>query len=53
MNRLILNRNFEHPADGWYHIEPKGNHPNSEAGVVQVIDDEACTSIVNRFNQAA
>ena len=49
----ILNREFKHPTDGWYHIEPKGNHPNSEAGVIQVIDADACESIVNRFNAAA
>ena len=33
MNQKILNRNFQHPADGWYHIEVKGHHPNREAGV--------------------
>ncbi len=53
MNARILNRDFQHPADGWYHIEPAGEHPNSQAGVVQVIDGEATTSIVNRFNAAA
>lgn len=53
MNCPILNRNFEHPADGWYHIEPKGEFPNEEAGVVQVIDDSALQTIVNRFNEAA
>jgi hypothetical protein len=50
MNPLILNRNFQHPADGWYQIEPKGDHPNRAAGVLQVIDDEAARAIVNRFN---
>lgn len=50
---LILNRDFQHPADGWYHIEPKGEHPNAAGGVVQVIDDQACESIVNTFNAAA
>ena len=53
MNTPILNREFKHPEDGWYQIEPKGNHPNADAGVVQVIDDEACASIVNRFNSGA
>lgn len=51
--RTILNRDFSHPTDGWYQIEAKGNHPNRAAGVVQVIDDEAITSIVNRFNADA
>ena len=49
----ILNRAFQHPTDGWYQIETPGNHPNAEAGVVQVIDDAAVTSIVNRFNREA
>jgi phage I-like protein len=49
----ILNREFQHPADGWYQIEAKGNHTNREAEVVQVIDDQACETIVNRFNAAA
>jgi len=53
MNISILNRDFQHPGDGWYQIEPKGNHPNADAGVVQVIDDEACNSIVARFNDDA
>ena len=53
MNIPILNREFKHPADGWYHIEPRGAHPNREAGIVQVIDGEACEAIANRFNADA
>lgn len=53
MNAKILNRDFQHPADGWYQIEPKGDHPNRAAGVVQVIDEEAISAIVNRFNTDA
>lgn len=53
MNLHILNRDFTHPADGWYQIEAKGNHMNRAAGVVQVIDDEASQTIVNRFNADA
>ena len=34
-------------------IEAKGLHPSRSAGVVQVIDDKACLSIVNRFNAEA
>lgn len=49
----ILNRHFQHPSDGWYQIEAAGEHPNRRAGVVQVIDAEACQAIVNRFNQDA
>jgi hypothetical protein len=53
VNSPILNREFQHPADGWYQIEAKGQHPNRAAGVVQVIDDEAAQAIVNRFNADA
>jgi phage I-like protein len=53
MNATILNREFQHPADGWYQIEPLGRHPNAEAHVIQVIDGEACAAIVNRFNADA
>lgn len=53
MNLTILNREFQHPSDGWYQIEAKGEHANRAAGVVQMIDDEATAAIVNRFNQEA
>jgi hypothetical protein len=56
MNVRILNREFKHPADGWYQVEAKGFHPAvAEDGtkVVQVIDDPAITRIVNRFNSDA
>lgn len=49
MKPLILNRNRKTlPSDGWYQIEVAGEHPAGE-GRVQVIDDEAMNSIVNRF----
>ena len=50
MNASILNRDFQHPADGWYQIESLGTHLNEEAGVKQVIDAEALRAIANRFN---
>ena len=53
MNSSILNPDFSHPADGWYQIEPKGEHPNHAAGVIQMIDEEAMNSIVAQFNQDA
>ncbi len=53
MNARILNREFQHPSDGWYQIEPAGEHPNRRAGVVQIIDGESMGSIVNRFNVGA
>ena len=53
LNRPILNRNFQHPADGWYQLEAKGEHPARDRGIIQVIDDTAIQSIVNRFNADA
>jgi phage I-like protein len=53
MNTTILNRDFQHPSDGWYHIEPRGEHPNATAGVVQLIDEEAVREIVEAFNHDA
>lgn len=53
MKTIILNREFQHPADGWYQIETPGEHLNEKSGVVQVIDDVSVSSIVNRFNQEA
>jgi len=50
MNSSILNPDFSHPADGWYQIEPRGEHPNQAAAVIQVIDEEAINSIVSQFN---
>lgn len=53
MNITILNREFQHPSDGWYQVEALGKHPNRAAGIVQVIDKEAAQRIVNRFNTDA
>lgn len=53
MNTRILNRAGKLPEDGWYQIETPGEHINHEAKVVQVIDDKAITSIVNRFTEEA
>ena len=49
MNRLILNREFKIPADGMYHIAPLGEFGHAAAGVVQVLDAEACTAMAARF----
>jgi phage I-like protein len=48
----ILNRDFQKPADGWYHIVPKGEFPHPVVGM-QVVDDTALEAIVNRFNTEA
>ena len=42
---------FNLPDDGWYQIAPKGEHPHPSTGLVQVIDDAALESIVNRFGE--
>lgn len=53
MNANILNPAFQHPADGWYMIEPRGEHPCRRGELVQVIDGAAAAAIVNRFNADA
>ena len=53
MNTRILNRDFQHPADGWYQIEVLGNHPNRAAGLVQVLDPDAARPSSDRFNADA
>lgn len=53
MNAPILNREFKLPTDDWYEVEVYGEHFNPAAGVVQVIDQAAAQSIVNRFHEAA
>ena len=56
MSLNILNREFQHPADGWYQIEARGYHPATDDSgnkVVQVIDDKAVKVIVARFNADA
>jgi hypothetical protein len=53
MNASILNRQFKHPKDGWYHLEPAGRHLNRAAGVTQIIDEKAIRSMVTAFNREA
>jgi hypothetical protein len=43
---VIFNRAALQSSDGWIHIVPKGELPNREAGIVQVLDDEALDSIL-------
>jgi len=49
---LILNKNFELPADGWFQIIPMGMFPHP-SGDKQLIDATACEAIVNRFKADA
>lgn len=34
---------------GWYHLVPKGEFPHPESGLMQVLDDEAMSAMLNRF----
>ena len=49
---LILNKNFELPADGWFQIIPRGTFPHP-SGDKQLLDAIACEAIVNRFKADA
>lgn len=49
MNIKILNRAGALPEDGWYQIEALGEHINHRGRFVQIIDEKAVTSIINRF----
>lgn len=62
MNNLLLNRDFQPPADGFYQVLPIGRFPialapEAEGGeprqLVQVLDAAAAQSICNRFAEAA
>jgi len=52
-NMVLLNREFQMPADGWYQLAPLGEFVHAGAGVVQVVDTEACAAMVNRFAEEA
>jgi phage I-like protein len=41
---------FELPADGWYQISAKGEFPHKPTGLLQVIDDDACRRMLDRFH---
>lgn len=43
---VIFNRAPLASANGWIHIVPKGELPNAEAGIVQVLDDASLDSIL-------
>ena len=43
---VILNRAPLASRDGWIHIVPKGELPNAEAGIVQVLDDASMDFIL-------
>jgi phage I-like protein len=49
MNLTLLNSHFELPADHWYHVVPLGEFRHAEGDLLQVIDDRAVQSMVERF----
>ena len=54
MNAVLMNRDgFQVPADGFYQIAPLGEFGHAQAGLVQVVDAEACAAMVNRFTEDA
>jgi phage I-like protein len=54
----ILNRNDHLPADRWYMVARRGEHPIAleENGrrivLLQIVDETACEAMVNRFREA-
>ncbi|HEV2693427.1 MAG TPA: phage protease [Verrucomicrobiae bacterium] len=48
---VIFNRSALSSADGWIHVVPKGDLPNREAGIVQVLDDESLEAIMTGITQ--
>ena len=54
MSAVLMNRDgFQVPADGFYQIAPLGDFAHAQAGLVQVVDREACEAMVNRFQEEA
>jgi len=46
---IIFNRASSITGAGWIHIVPKGELPNREAGIVQVLDDDSLDSILRNI----
>jgi len=49
----LSNRAGFAPAGEWIHVVPFGRYPHPDTGIVQVIDERAARSMVNRFNEEA
>jgi len=50
-NRLESQPGFQLPEHGWYQLAPVGEYLHAETGLIQVLDNAALDSIVNRFKQ--
>ncbi len=50
--KVIINRSGPLLSEqGWIHIVPKGELPNSEAGMIQLLDDKSLDSILANIEQ--
>lgn len=48
---IIFNRTAADSHDGWIHIVPKGELPNREAGISQVLDDQSLDAIMAKIDR--
>ena len=51
MNSAIFNRAAGLTDGDWIHIVPRGELPNAEAGIIQVLDDVALNSIITNLEK--
>ncbi len=49
----LLTNSFQLPADGWYQISSLGEFPHNPTGLVQIVDEASCRSMVDSFHAAA
>lgn len=52
-NRAGADGRFQLPDDGWVHLVPRGEFPHTDSKSIQIIDDQAITEILNRFQADA
>jgi hypothetical protein len=45
----LLTNNFELPPDNWYQISSLGEFKHNPTGFLQVIDEESCRAMVDKF----
>ncbi len=50
---LLLTNSFEMPADNWYQISALGEFQHNPTGLIQIIDEDCCRAMVERFNTDA
>ncbi|HBA85384.1 MAG TPA: hypothetical protein DCZ95_14955 [Verrucomicrobia bacterium] len=47
---VLLTNSFELPPDNWYQISSLGEFKHNPTGFLQIIDEESCRAMVERFN---